>query len=93
MSSIGGLKVLTQTYGERATRHSNAAARQLLETMERKRSNLCVSVDVAEKEKFLKVVDAVGPYACLIKVNSHLALFQLNAQPVTLDAYRHNRRL
>ncbi|OCB90879.1 orotidine-5'-monophosphate decarboxylase [Sanghuangporus baumii] len=63
MSSVLGL-----TYGERAARHSNPAARSLLETIERKRSNLCVSVDVSKKANFLSVIDAVGPYACLIKV-------------------------
>ncbi|KAL5487839.1 URA3 [Sanghuangporus weigelae] len=64
MSSVLGL-----TYGERAARHSNPAAKALLEIIERKRSNLCVSVDVSKKANFLSVIDAVGPYACLIKTH------------------------
>ncbi|KAL5527595.1 URA1 [Sanghuangporus baumii] len=64
MSSALGL-----TYGERAAHHSNPAAKALLETIERKSSNLCVSVDVSKKANFLSVIDAVGPYACLIKTH------------------------
>ncbi|THH10228.1 hypothetical protein EW145_g1474 [Phellinidium pouzarii] len=59
--------VLTRSYGERAAHHSNPAAKALLETMERKKSNLCVSVDVSKKDSFLSIIDAVGPYASLIK--------------------------
>jgi orotidine-5'-phosphate decarboxylase len=59
--------VLTQTYGERAKRQTNKAAKALLETMERKESNLCVSVDVTKSKDLLAIVDAVGPYICLIK--------------------------
>ena len=55
------------TYGERAARHNNPAAKALLSTMQRKQTNLCVSVDVTTKAAFLAVVDAVGPFVCLIK--------------------------
>lgn len=58
-----------KTYAERAKSHSNQAAKQLLETIERKRSNLCVSVDVTEKSDFLQIIDVVGPYVCLIKAS------------------------
>ncbi|EJD01226.1 orotidine-5'-monophosphate decarboxylase [Fomitiporia mediterranea MF3/22] len=61
--------VLRLTYGERAARHSNPAAKALLETIERKKSNLCVSVDVSKKANFLSIIDAVGPYTCLIKTH------------------------
>ncbi|KAF5333455.1 hypothetical protein D9611_002428 [Ephemerocybe angulata] len=37
-----------QSYGERAKRHSNPAAKQLLETMERKKTNLCTHIDILE---------------------------------------------
>lgn len=65
---------LSLTYGERAARHSNPAAKALLETIERKKSNLCVSVDVSRKDNFLSVINAVGPYACLVKVTGFLLL-------------------
>ena len=57
-----------QTYAQRAGNFSNAAAKQLLETMERKKSNLCVSVDVTKSSDFISVIDTVGPYVALIKV-------------------------
>jgi orotidine-5'-phosphate decarboxylase len=57
-----------QTYAQRAGNFSNAAAQQLLETIERKKSNLCVSVDVTKSADFISVIDAVGPYVSLIKV-------------------------
>ncbi|KAH7107273.1 humps family-domain-containing protein [Auriculariales sp. MPI-PUGE-AT-0066] len=60
------------SYGERALRHNNPAAQALLETMDRKKTNLCVSVDVTSKSAFLAVVDAVGPYVCLIKLHDFL---------------------
>lgn len=40
--------------------------------MERKKSNLAVSVDLTKSADFLVVLDAVGPYVCLIKACSHL---------------------
>ena len=60
--------IATQTYAQRAAKHANPAARALLETIERKKSNLCVSVDVTSPDEFLKIIDTVGPYVCLIKV-------------------------
>ncbi|KAI9001083.1 Orotidine 5'-phosphate decarboxylase [Trametes punicea] len=63
------VSVSKQTYAQRATRHSNPAAKALLETIERKRSNLCVSVDVTKKADFLRIIDIVGPYICLVKTH------------------------
>lgn len=57
------------TYADRAKNHINHAAKDLLETIERKRSNLCVSVDVTSSKDFLSVIDAVGPYVSLIKAS------------------------
>ncbi len=57
------------TYASRAKNHRNPAARNLLETIERKRSNLCVSVDVTSSKDFLSIIDAVGPYVSLIKAS------------------------
>jgi len=63
------LPVPTLTYSQRAARHKNPAAKLLLETIERKRSNLAVSVDVTKSDDFLAIIDAVGPLVCLVKVN------------------------
>lgn len=56
-----------QSYGRRALDQKNPAAKLLLETMERKKSNLAVSVDVTKSKDFLAIIDAVGPFVCLIK--------------------------
>ena len=57
------------TYAQRAAKQKNPAARQLLEAVERKQSNLCVSVDVTKSVEFLSIIDVVGPYVCLIKAS------------------------
>jgi hypothetical protein len=58
-----------RSYAERAKSLTNPAAKLLLETMERKKTNLCVSVDTVKSADFLAIVDAVGPYTCLVKAN------------------------
>ncbi|KAI0796738.1 Orotidine 5'-phosphate decarboxylase [Abortiporus biennis] len=63
------MKPAILSYGERARLHKSPAAKALLEVIERKKSNLCVSVDVTKQADFLKVIDVVGPYACLIKTH------------------------
>lgn len=57
------------TYANRAKTQTNPAAKELLETIERKQSNLCVSVDVTSSKDFLAIIDAVGPYVSLIKAS------------------------
>jgi orotidine-5'-phosphate decarboxylase len=56
-----------KSYGHRALEQKNPAAKLLLETMERKKSNLAVSVDVTRTKDFLAIIDVVGPFVCLIK--------------------------
>jgi orotidine-5'-phosphate decarboxylase len=56
-----------RSYGSRSLKHANPAARKLLETMDRKKSNLAVSVDVMKSREFIAIIDAVGPFVCLIK--------------------------
>ncbi|KAJ6485176.1 humps family-domain-containing protein [Mycena vitilis] len=58
-----------QTYAQRALQHKNPAAKLLLETIEKKQSNLAVSVDVASAKDFLAIIDVVGPFVCLIKTH------------------------
>ncbi|KAJ3774472.1 orotidine-5'-monophosphate decarboxylase [Lentinula raphanica] len=60
---------LRQTYGQRIQNHTNPAAKLLLETMERKKTNLAVSVDVVKSKDFLAIIDAVGPFVCLVKTH------------------------
>jgi orotidine-5'-phosphate decarboxylase len=68
-SPLAPMASYLNTYADRAKNHINPAARHLLETIERKRSNLCVSVDVTSSKDFLSIIDAVGPYVSLIKAS------------------------
>jgi orotidine-5'-phosphate decarboxylase len=61
-----------KTYAERADGFSNPSAKLLLATIERKKSNLAVSVDVTNSGDFLAIIDAVGPYVSLIKASDVL---------------------
>ncbi|VDB85447.1 unnamed protein product [Peniophora sp. CBMAI 1063] len=58
-----------ETYAERAAKHTNLAAVKLLDVIERKKSNLCVSVDVIKVQDFLEIIDVVGPYVSLVKTH------------------------
>lgn len=58
-----------KTYLERAAAHPNAAARKLLEIMDRKKTNLCVSVDVTTSAEVLEVVRNVAPAVCMVKTH------------------------
>lgn len=56
------------TFASRAKNFTNPTAIRLLELMERKRTNLSVSPDVASKKELLALADALGPYICVFKV-------------------------
>ncbi|KDQ64614.1 hypothetical protein JAAARDRAFT_145552 [Jaapia argillacea MUCL 33604] len=58
-----------KTYAERSRNHPNPAAKLLLETIERKQTNLSVSVDVTNRKDFLAIIDVVGPFVCLTHVD------------------------
>lgn len=85
-----------RSYGDRAKTQSNSAARALLETMERKNTNLCVSVDTVKAADFLAIVDAVGPYICLVKANILPYYHQYHSFDFDFialkDPYRYPRR-
>ncbi|KAF8165251.1 humps family-domain-containing protein [Crassisporium funariophilum] len=59
----------SQTYAKRALNFENKTAKLLLETMERKKTNLAVSVDVTKTNDLLAIIEAVAPYVCLIKTH------------------------
>ncbi|SPO27902.1 probable orotidine 5`-phosphate decarboxylase [Ustilago trichophora] len=61
--------ITRKTYASRAANQPNPAAKALLECIERKQTNLCVSVDVTNKQDLLDVCDAVGPNVCLVKTH------------------------
>ncbi|KAK4056782.1 orotidine 5'-phosphate decarboxylase [Microbotryomycetes sp. JL221] len=61
--------ITKQTYEQRAQAHPVPVARQLLECIARKQTNLCVSVDVTTKQSLLRIANAAGPYCCCIKTH------------------------
>ena len=61
-----------RSYGERAIKFTNPTAKLILDTMERKKTNLAVSVDVTKTHDLLAIIDVVSPYVCLIKVKLRL---------------------
>ena len=84
---------MSKSYGARAEAHPSEVARSLLSLMDRKQTNLCVSVDVTKKAAFLRVVDAVGPFVCLIKVPTQQRTSFLPGSEQTAmfaDAYRYS---
>lgn len=46
-------------------------AKRLLELMDRKKTNLCVSVDVTTTAEVLEIVKAAGPSICMVKVSPY----------------------
>ncbi|KAG1672291.1 hypothetical protein FOA52_004306 [Chlamydomonas sp. UWO 241] len=61
------------SYGERAKAAKCALAKQCLELMERKQTNLSVAADVDTAEEMLKLADQVGPHICVFK--THVDIF------------------
>nr|ACD75178.1 orotidine 5'-phosphate decarboxylase [Rhodotorula toruloides]ACD75179.1 orotidine 5'-phosphate decarboxylase [Rhodotorula toruloides] len=61
--------ITTRTYAERAAKHPVPVAKQLLDICDRKKTNLCVSVDVTSKAGLLRIAEAAGPYCCCIKTH------------------------
>ncbi|WFD41620.1 orotidine-5'-phosphate decarboxylase [Malassezia psittaci] len=57
------------TYEDRAAKHPNACAKELLSAIAEKQSNLCVSIDVTRKNDLLDIADTVGPYVSLVKTH------------------------
>ncbi|KAE8216217.1 hypothetical protein CF327_g552 [Tilletia walkeri] len=58
-----------QSYAARIANFTNPAAKELLETIERKKTNLSISVDVTKKADLLAVVEAVAQDVCLVKTH------------------------
>lgn len=68
MSSTASSSKAGLSYTDRIPFHSNVAAKQLLALMDKKQTNLCVSVDVTKSADVLEVVRRVGKSCCMVKV-------------------------
>ncbi|KAK8849829.1 orotidine 5'-phosphate decarboxylase [Kwoniella newhampshirensis] len=56
-------------YSARIELHANPTARRILEIMDRKKTNLAVSVDVTTTAEALEVVRRVGASVCMVKTH------------------------
>lgn len=65
------------TYAERADRHKHALAKELLQLMERKQTNLCLSIDVTKSAELLRIVEIAAPYLCMVKVRAFYVCFAI----------------
>lgn len=66
---VNDLSRTKMSYGARAGLAKNEVAKSLFETMNLKKSNLCLAVDLTKCEKILNLVERVGPFICLLKTH------------------------
>lgn len=64
----------TLTYSQRADLSANPVAKRLLKLMDKKKSNLCLALDVTSKKQLLYLADLLGPEICILKV--HIDIIQ-----------------
>lgn len=60
------------TYDARKQHVKCSVAAELLDTMIRKRTNLCLAADVTSAKDLLALADTVGPYICLFKTHADI---------------------
>jgi orotidine-5'-phosphate decarboxylase len=78
----------SKTYGARAESHKHPLAKQFLELIERKQSNLALSIDVTKSAELLRIVEAAAPYLCMVKVSlTILTHFCDGAEHFSTDAH------
>ena len=58
--SYGGFKNSTSSYARRSEKMQNEVAQKLIQIMELKQSNLCLSADVESSFDLIELVDLVG---------------------------------
>ncbi|WVQ95900.1 orotidine 5'-phosphate decarboxylase [Kwoniella sp. CBS 9459] len=78
-------------YAERIKLHTNPTARRILEIMDRKKTNLAVSVDVTSAAEALEVVKRVGASVCMVK--THCDIFEDFSPAFTEELVRLSKEL
>jgi uridine monophosphate synthetase len=63
------MMVSSLSYTERAAYCRSSIAKQLLQLMDEKKSNLCVSADVTSAAHLLSLADQLGPFMCMLKTH------------------------
>ncbi|KAI5846716.1 Orotidine 5'-phosphate decarboxylase domain-containing protein [Tricharina praecox] len=66
---------LTATYLQRSSTHPTALGRTLLSLMSRKRTNLCISLDLPSPSEILRLLDILGPSICVAKTHIDILPF------------------
>ncbi|CEO95840.1 Uridine 5'-monophosphate synthase [Plasmodiophora brassicae] len=67
--SSSPFNVLSLSYAARVPLATNAIARRLLELMDEKKTNLCLSADVLTASQLVAIANALGPYICMLKTH------------------------
>ncbi|OMJ14110.1 Orotidine 5'-phosphate decarboxylase [Smittium culicis] len=57
------------SYRERAELHPHPVAKRLLNIMEDKQTNLCLSCDLHKAAEILELADTIGPHICVLKLH------------------------
>ncbi|WVQ66206.1 orotidine 5'-phosphate decarboxylase [Kwoniella botswanensis] len=78
-------------YSERIKFHTNPTAIKILEIMDRKKTNLAVSVDVNTAKEALEVVRRVGASVCMVK--THCDIFEDFIPAFTEELVRLSKEL
>ncbi len=59
-------------FAERSKVARNTVVKNLFELMDKKKSNLCLSIDLTKKDEILKIVSQIGDYLCLGKTHADI---------------------
>jgi len=57
------------SYVEKAEKTGNPVAKKLLELIEAKQTNLALSLDVSDPQKFIELAEQIGPEICVLKTH------------------------
>jgi len=57
------------TYSQKAKKANNPVAQKLLKLIEKKQTNLALSLDVNDPEHFLQIAEQIGPEICVLKTH------------------------
>lgn len=71
------------SYTERAKSCTSSIAKQLLELLDSKKTNLALSADVTSAEELLYIADQLGPTICLLK--THIDIIQDFTRALTIE--------
>ncbi|PIN69349.1 orotidine-5'-phosphate decarboxylase [Candidatus Woesearchaeota archaeon CG11_big_fil_rev_8_21_14_0_20_43_8] len=74
-------------YSERAETTDNPIAKKLFSLMEMKKTNLCLSLDVTEKKKFLLIISKVANKICVLKTHMDIV------EDFDMDFAKHLQKL